>query len=91
MKKIIALLMMAVMMLALTGCGGDKKADNKAATSDKKIVLKLSHVFSPDEQLYKSMELVAGRINKKNQWPRRNSMLWSKSAGLLQGWFGAGC
>ena len=66
MKKIIALLMMAVMMLALTGCGGDKKDDKKAA-NDKKIVLKLSHVFSPDEQLYKSMELVAGRIKEKTQ------------------------
>ena len=64
MKKIIALLMMAVMMLALCGCGGDKKAENKPA-NDKKIVLKLSHVFSPDEQLYKSMELVAGRIKEK--------------------------
>ena len=39
MKKIIALLMMAVMMLALCGCGGDKKAENKPA-NDKKIVLK---------------------------------------------------
>ena len=64
MKKIVAMLMMAVMMLALAGCGGD---DKKAAPAgnDKKVVLKLSHVFSPDEQLYKSMELVAERINKK--------------------------
>lgn len=66
MKKIIALLLMAVMMLALAGCGGDKK-DEKKAVADKKIVLKLSHVFSPDEQLYKSMELVAGRIKEKTQ------------------------
>ncbi len=64
MKKIIALLMMTVFMLALTGCGDDKKAENTAG-SDKKVVLKLSHVFSPDEQLYKSMELVAGRIKEK--------------------------
>lgn len=66
MKKIIAMLMMAVCMLALAGCGGDKKAEEKPA-ADKKIVLKLSHVFSPDEQLYKSMELVAGRIKEKTQ------------------------
>ncbi len=66
MKKMLAILMMAVMMMALAGCGGgDKKADNKAADSGKKTVLKLSHVFSPDEQLYKSMELVAGRIKEK--------------------------
>ena len=55
MKKIVALLLMSVMMLALTGCGGSDKKDEKAAGSDKKVVLKLSHVFSPDEQLYKSM------------------------------------
>lgn len=65
MKKIVALLLMSVMMLALTGCGGSDKKDEKAAGSDKKVVLKLSHVFSPDEQLYKSMELVAERIKKK--------------------------
>lgn len=65
MKKIVALLLMSVMMLALTGCGGSAKKDEKAAGSDKKVVLKLSHVFSPDEQLYKSMELVAERIKKK--------------------------
>ena len=65
MKKIVALLLMSVMMLALTGCGGSDKKDEKAAGPDKKVVLKLSHVFSPDEQLYKSMELVAERINKK--------------------------
>ena len=64
MKKIVAMLLMAVMMCALTGCGSDKNAENKA-DNDKKVVLKLSHVFSPDEQLYKSMELVAERINKK--------------------------
>lgn len=69
MKKILAVLMMGIMMLALAGCGGgDKKADEKkAAEPAKKIVIKLSHVFSPDEQLYKSMELVAGRILEKTQ------------------------
>ena len=47
MKKIVALLLMSVMMLALTGCGGSDKKDEKAAGSDKKVVLKLSHVFLP--------------------------------------------
>lgn len=67
MKKVLALLMLAVCMFTLVGCGGDKKEEKKDAGSDKKIVLKLSHVFSPDEQLYKSMELVAGRIKEKTQ------------------------
>ena len=91
MKKIVALLLMSVMMLVLTGCGGSDKKDEKAAGSDKKVVLKLSHVFSPDEQLYKSMELVAERIKKKTNGRVEISMLWSKPAGLLQGWSGAGC
>ncbi len=65
MKKIVAIMLMAVMMLALAGCGGDKKTDDKAVGTEKKVVLKLSHVFSPDEQLSKSMELVAERINKR--------------------------
>ena len=34
MKKIVALLLMSVMMLALTGCGGSDKKDEKAAGSD---------------------------------------------------------
>ena len=65
MKKVLALLMLAVCMFTLVGCGGEKKEEKVG--SDKKIVLKLSHVFSPDEQLYKSMELVAGRIKEKTQ------------------------
>ncbi len=36
MKKIVALLLMSVMMLALTGCGGSDKKDEKAAGSDNK-------------------------------------------------------
>ena len=38
MKKIVALLLMSVMMLALTGCGGFCKKGEKAAGSDKKDV-----------------------------------------------------
>lgn len=68
MKKFLAILMTGMMLLALTGCGGgDKKAAEKkdAGAAGKKTVIKLSHVFSPDEQLYKSMELVAKRIKEK--------------------------
>lgn len=68
MKKFGTLFLAATFVISalVTGCGGtktDKAASN--AGSDKKIVLKLSHVFSPDEQLYKSMELVAQRIKEK--------------------------
>ncbi len=66
MKKLLAIFTMSMLLLALAGCGGEKKSEPKNAGGEK-IVLKLSHVFSPDEQLYKSMELVAGRIKEKTQ------------------------
>ena len=65
MKKIVALLLMSVMMLSLTGCGGFDKKKEKAAGSDKKGVFELSPVFFPPELLYKFLEFVAERINKK--------------------------
>lgn len=37
MKKIVALLLMSVMMLVLTGCGGSDKRMKKAAGSDKRL------------------------------------------------------
>ncbi|MFV0497860.1 MAG: C4-dicarboxylate TRAP transporter substrate-binding protein [Candidatus Fimivivens sp.] len=39
--------------------------DSGAANDDYKITLKLSHVFQPDEQIYKSMELIGQRITEK--------------------------
>ena len=42
----------------LSGCGNDKSGGDK-------LVLKLSHVFSPQEQLTKSMDAVAASILKK--------------------------
>ncbi len=66
MKKLLAIFTMSMLLLALAGCGSEKKSEPKNAGGEK-IVLKLSHVFSPDEQLYKSMELVAGRIKEKTQ------------------------
>lgn len=65
-----------VFAVLLVGCGDDKKepannsgtGQNEAggeAADDYKLVLKLSHVFSPEEQLTKSMDLVAERILEK--------------------------
>lgn len=61
------ILMLLVLALVFTACGEkDKPADKSDGNSDDyKLVLKLSHVFSPDEQLTKSMDLVADRINEK--------------------------
>lgn len=42
-----------------------ESTESTESADDYKLVLKLSHVFSPDEQLYKSMEMVAERIYDK--------------------------
>lgn len=51
------------------GTGPASKASGSAAPAaagdDYKITLKLSHVFQPDEQIYKSMELIGKRITEK--------------------------
>ncbi|WMJ83964.1 TRAP transporter substrate-binding protein DctP [Oscillospiraceae bacterium LTW-04] len=48
--------------VASTASGTDSSA---TANDDFKITLKLSHVFQPDEQIYKSMELIGKRITEK--------------------------
>ncbi|HLR21302.1 MAG TPA: C4-dicarboxylate TRAP transporter substrate-binding protein [Tissierellaceae bacterium] len=53
-----------VMSSILTACGNDDSKDVEG-DDDYKLELKLSHVFSPDEQLAKSMDLVADRIREK--------------------------
>lgn len=54
-----AVLGFIVMICVLMGAAG------MASASDYKLVLRLSHVFSPDEQLTKSMDWVAERILKR--------------------------
>lgn len=68
MKKFLALTLGLVLTMGILGGCGSKQAQTSQATEQKddyKLVLKLSHVFSPDEQLYKSMELVAERIKER--------------------------
>lgn len=48
-----------LLSLSVVFAGGQQEKSNDG---DYKLVLKLSHVFSPAEQLTKSMDLVAGRI-----------------------------
>lgn len=43
----------------------EEEAEEAEAADDYSIEIKLSHVFSPDEQLTKSMDLVADRIREK--------------------------
>ncbi len=61
-SKNLLIVMLLVLSLLATACGDKKSAGNG---DDYKLVLKLSHVFSPDEQLTKSMDLVADRIKEK--------------------------
>lgn len=56
----------------LAGCGTSASSSSVASTTssaaandDYKITLKLSHVFQPDEQIYKTMELIGKRITEK--------------------------
>lgn len=56
MKKFVAMLLALVMVFALCACGsnGDKAADDN--NGDYHLVLKLSHVFQPNEQLTIEMQ-----------------------------------
>ena len=65
MKKFVAMLLALVMVFALCACGsnGDKAADDN--NGDYHLVLKLSHVFQPNEQLTIEMQQVAQRIKER--------------------------
>ena len=64
-KKFVAMLLALVMVFALCACGsnGDKAADDN--NGDYHLVLKLSHVFQPNEQLTIEMQQVAQRIKER--------------------------
>ena len=59
------MLLALVMVFALCACGsnGDKAADDN--NGDYHLVLKLSHVFQPNEQLTIEMQQVAQRIKER--------------------------
>ncbi|MBS3994700.1 MAG: C4-dicarboxylate TRAP transporter substrate-binding protein [Alkaliphilus sp.] len=65
-KKVSFILVLFLLAgISLTGCAKPVVEEEKAVVEevdDYKLVLKLSHVFSPEEQLTKSMDLVAKRI-----------------------------
>jgi TRAP-type C4-dicarboxylate transport system substrate-binding protein len=72
-KRFSAILLIGLMAMGLfTGCGSKQPAETKAqpeakteVKDDYKLVLRLSHVFSPAEQLTKSMDAAAASILKK--------------------------
>lgn len=80
-KKWIAIMMMLALTLSMfSGCAKDAEVEEasgseevtteeatteEAPADDYKLVLKLSHVFSPEEQLTKSMDAVAASVLEK--------------------------
>ena len=63
--RVVALCLVSVLMIgALSGCG-KQGASGDGSGDDYKLVLRLSHVFSPDEQLTKSMDAIADEVYKR--------------------------
>ena len=81
MKRVLSVVMAAALCAALAGCGGSGStagtsaaaaagadttaAGEQAAASDYHLVLKLSHVFAPGEQLTKTMDSIADNIKER--------------------------
>jgi TRAP-type C4-dicarboxylate transport system substrate-binding protein len=68
MNKIKAIGFVTMMLLfaaAMAFAGGSAEATDTAEGEDYKLVLRLSHVFNPAEQLSKSMDTVAERIYER--------------------------
>ena len=59
-RRVVLSSISVLMMLNLAACGNKNINDE-----DYKLTLRLSHVFSPDEQLTKTMDLIAERIYEK--------------------------
>lgn len=66
-KAIIGMLLIVTLMGAfLTGCGSNNKQNAGGGSEDDfKLVLKLSHVFAPEQQLTKTLEGIAENILDK--------------------------
>ncbi|MCC5911375.1 MAG: C4-dicarboxylate TRAP transporter substrate-binding protein [Clostridiaceae bacterium] len=67
-KLSIVLALLLLMTAALVGCGSEPATGGEGegeGDDDYKLVLRLSHVFSPEEQLTKSMDAVAESIYEK--------------------------
>lgn len=81
MKKVLSLTLAAALCVSLAGCGSKKPAETQAPKAegqaeegsqeaaapadDYHLVLKLSHVFAPEEQLTKTMDSIAASILEK--------------------------
>lgn len=59
-KQILSLSIAFIMLFSFTAC-----TKQEVSNEDYKLTLRLSHVFAPDEQLTKTMDLIAKRINEK--------------------------
>lgn len=64
MKKALLILLCLLVMGLPVFAGGSKEA---AKGEDYSLVLKMSHVFAPNEQLTKSLEIVINRVKERTQ------------------------
>ena len=65
MKKFLALLMAMIMCLSLVACGGGNDAATEDGGDDYKLVLKMSHVFAPNEALTITMQEICDSVYEK--------------------------
>ncbi len=70
MKKLVSLALAVVLSLSLVACGSKETPNPDASGDDFHLVLKLSHVFAPNEQLSKTMETIC-----KNVYERTNGAI----------------
>ena len=75
-KKVLGLAVAAALCMSMVGCSSGQSSDQSAAPAqgaegeaaagdDYHLVLKLSHVFSPEEQLSKTMDSIAEKIYER--------------------------
>lgn len=64
-KKVLCLVMVAIMMMTMVACGGGNDVATDEGGDDYKLVLKMSHVFAPNEALTITMQEICDAVYEK--------------------------
>ena len=64
-KKILCLVMVAIMMMTMVACGGGNEQQEAEGGDEYKLVLKMSHVFAPNEALTITMQEICDSVYEK--------------------------
>lgn len=64
-KKVLCLVMVAIMMMTMVACGGNEQGGSAEGEDDYKLVLKMSHVFAPNEALTITMQEICDAVYEK--------------------------